>query len=58
METAFVFINSEPGKEQNVIDKLKTIPSVKYVRGVMGAYDIIIKLESDTSEDLKNIIAN
>jgi len=35
METAFVIINSEPGKEQNVIDELKTIASIKDVRSVM-----------------------
>lgn len=58
MSVAFVIITSEPGKEQNVIDELKTIADAKDVRGVMGSYDIIIKLESDTGEDLKNTIAN
>ncbi|KEQ57442.1 2-isopropylmalate synthase protein [Marine Group I thaumarchaeote SCGC RSA3] len=58
MSTAFVVITSEIGEEQNVINQLKTIASVKDVKGVMGAYDIIVKLESDTSKELNNTITN
>ncbi len=44
--------------EKSVIDELKTINSVKDLKGVMGIYDILVKLEGNNSDDLKNIITS
>jgi DNA-binding Lrp family transcriptional regulator len=52
----FVLINTELGSESEVIKGLKEIPSVKEVYSVYGVYDIIVRLEAESMEDLKDII--
>ncbi len=44
------------GFEKAVITKLKTVDLVKEIIGVMGTYDILVKLESENSDDFKSII--
>jgi len=44
------------GSEEDVISHLKTIDGVKEVHGTFGAYDIIVKVESDNKETLRDII--
>jgi len=58
MSMFFVFITCDMGFEKSIIDELKTINSVKDVKGVMGIYDILVKLKSNNSDDLKNIITS
>lgn len=58
MTIAYVLINSETGAEEQVLRDLKALPEVKEAYVVYGVYDIIIKVEGETSEDLKNIIAS
>ncbi len=57
METAYVMINCEMGAEGKIVDEVKTIDSVKEVLGVFGNYDILVKLESPTLEEISDIIA-
>jgi len=56
MTTAFILINSKLGKENDIIEDLKHIDSVKEVRGTFGAYDIIAKVENDKKDDLRDVI--
>ena len=56
MSTVYVLITCDVGFEEPVINQLKTIDLVKEVIGVMGTYDIIVKLESENSEDFKSIM--
>ena len=56
MTTAYVLINCELGKEEDVIENLKHIYSVKEVHGTFGAYDIIAKIEHSEKEKLREII--
>lgn len=56
MATAYILINCEIGSEQEVIDKIKSIEGVKEVKGVFGAYDILIKIEAAPVERLREII--
>jgi DNA-binding Lrp family transcriptional regulator len=51
-------ITCDMGSEESVIAKLKTINSVKEVNQVWGSYDVLVKLEGDNSNDLKNIITS
>jgi len=55
--TAFVFINVETGTELEVRDALFNIEGVKEVYVVYGAYDIVVKIEAEGIEELKNIIS-
>jgi len=41
MASDYVLINCELGSEEEIIDSLKHMESVKEVHGTFGAYDII-----------------
>ena len=56
MPTAYVFINYEIGAEQNILNKLKTVPGVIEASEVNGVYDIVVKMTSDSLVKLKEII--
>ena len=57
MEKAYVLIVNESGKEDSVISNLRNVPSITNVFGTFGAYDILIKLESPTEENIQNDIS-
>lgn len=56
MTKAFVTIHCETGKENQVIRKLMEIRGVKEVTGVLGLYDVIIKIEASDSAVLEEMI--
>ncbi|HZA62380.1 MAG TPA: Lrp/AsnC ligand binding domain-containing protein [Nitrososphaeraceae archaeon] len=56
MPTAYVFINYEIGAEQNILNKLKTVPGVIEASEVNGVYDIVVKMTSDSLDKLKEIV--
>jgi len=56
MPNAFVLLNTELGREENIIRYLKNLEEVKEVFRVYGVYDIIAKVESDTMDKVKEII--
>ncbi|RDJ32285.1 MAG: Lrp/AsnC family transcriptional regulator [Crenarchaeota archaeon] len=56
MAIAYVLINCELGSEEDIIKQLKAISGVKETHGTFGAYDILVKLESDNVEKLRETI--
>jgi len=56
METAYVLINCDLGKEDEVIEKLKHIDAIKEIHGTFGEYDIIVKVEHTEKSKLQEII--
>ena len=56
MAMAFVLINCELGVEEFVISELKEIETVREVRGVLGAYDILVKLEAGSFDEISKTI--
>lgn len=56
METAYVLVNCDFGSENDVIEELKHIESVKEVHGTFGAYDIIAKIENSEKDKLREVI--
>jgi DNA-binding Lrp family transcriptional regulator len=56
MTVAFVLINSELGFEEEIVSKLNKIEGVKEVYQVYGVYDIIVKIEGETMEKVKDIV--
>ena len=56
MPVAFVLINTEMGSESEVLNALNKINDVKEAFLVYGVYDIVVKVESKTAEELRNII--
>jgi len=56
MGIAYVLLNCDLGYEETVIEDLEHIDSVKEVRGVYGAYDIIAKVENQERDKLRETI--
>ena len=60
---AFVLINSDLGKDVEIIGKIKEImeseKDIKFeLQGVYGVYDIVVKVSSDDSPKLRSIVTN
>jgi len=56
MEIAYVLLNCDLGYEEAVIEDLEHIDSVKEVLGVYGAYDIIVKVENQKRDKIRETI--
>jgi len=57
MAKAFVLINTEVGREQEVVDQLKTMKTVKEAYTVYGVYDAVALVETEKMDDLKNAVS-
>ena len=44
----YILATCVPGNEKEVIAKIKALPNIVEVNGVMGRYDIFIKVSADT----------
>jgi DNA-binding Lrp family transcriptional regulator len=56
--TAFVMINAEIGKEQEVLNFLTDELKVDEAYVVYGVYDLVAKLSSDSMKELKDVVIN
>ncbi|MFQ5969470.1 MAG: Lrp/AsnC ligand binding domain-containing protein [Nitrososphaerales archaeon] len=56
MPTAYVLINCDLGSEEEIIREIKKLPDVKEVSGVYGVYDIIVKVQADSMDKLRESI--
>ena len=56
MESAFVMITCEECTG-SLVDSLRSIPEVKEVQPTCGNYDVIVKIETDSAESLREVIA-
>jgi len=57
MPLAFVLVNVEAGTDKEVLDNIKQVPEVKAAYMVYGVYDIIVMLESDSLERLREMVS-
>ncbi len=53
MATAYVLINCDLGSEEEIIKEVDKLPDVVEVSGVYGVYDIIVKLQADSMDKLR-----
>jgi len=58
MNITYVMIVCEVGAEESILAELKSLESVKEISRVMGSYDIIVKLEATSEEELKDIVVS
>ena len=56
-ESAYVMINCEMGYELPVVEELKTITGIIEIERTVGNYDIIAKIEVESVESLRDVIA-
>jgi nitrate reductase NapAB chaperone NapD len=54
--TAYLMITCQSGSDRFIMDELKTIHGVKEIEGTVGAYDIVVKIESETTRSLSDTI--
>jgi DNA-binding Lrp family transcriptional regulator len=56
MPTAFVFINTDPASMPVVLKSVKAIEGVTEAEMVYGVFDIVAKVQTETMDQLKQII--
>jgi len=56
MPLAFVLVNVEAGTDKEVLANLKKVPEVKAAYMVYGVYDIVVMIEADTLERLREMV--
>lgn len=55
---AYVLLNTELGKEPEVIQAMKDAKEIKNIYSLYGIYDIIVEVEADTMEKVKEVVFN
>jgi DNA-binding Lrp family transcriptional regulator len=56
MPTAIVLINSEIGKEMDILNHLCTMPEVEKAFLVYGVYDVVARVKADSMELLESCV--
>jgi len=51
-----MLLSCESGSDNYIVSNLKTIETVRESYGTFGTYDVIVKMESDSEDKLKEII--
>ncbi len=57
LEKAFILIVVEMGTEKEVLGALNKILEVQEAHQIYGVYDIIVKIEAEIRQDLRDAIA-
>ncbi|MHA2358116.1 MAG: Lrp/AsnC ligand binding domain-containing protein, partial [Candidatus Heimdallarchaeaceae archaeon] len=57
-QAAYILLNVQPGMLETVQQGLKDIKEVKEVYAVYGIYDLIVKIEFESMDELKNQVLN
>jgi len=57
MTDAYVMLNCELGAEAEIIEKLKELEQVADVFETIGTYDMLVKLQADNFEKIREIVS-
>jgi DNA-binding Lrp family transcriptional regulator len=55
---AFVLLNSELGQESKIIEALEGVEEITNIYSLYGIYDLIIEMEADTMDKIKEVVFN
>lgn len=58
MVKTYVLIVTDPGRTRHVTEALSEVPHVKAVNEVMGPYDIVVEIETDSLTDIPPILSD
>jgi DNA-binding Lrp family transcriptional regulator len=58
MPMAYVLLNTKIDSQNNLLEEIRQIDGVKEAFNLWGIYDIIARIQTDTIENLTNIINN
>ncbi len=56
MSEAYILINCDLGKEQQIVKFIQKLQNVREVQATHGVYDIIAKIETETERELDDTI--
>lgn len=51
-------INADLGAEQDILNEIKSIPHVVEVHVVYGVYDLIVKIEAESLDEVKDTVTD
>ncbi|MCH7877408.1 MAG: Lrp/AsnC ligand binding domain-containing protein [Nitrosopumilus sp.] len=57
MTDAYVMLNCELGAEAEIIEKLKELEQVTDVFETIGTHDMLVKLQADNFEKIREIVS-
>lgn len=57
MTIAYILINCELGAEETIMEKLKEIEQVKEVFGTIGTHDMMVKIDAENFEKVRDIVS-
>jgi DNA-binding Lrp family transcriptional regulator len=52
-----MLVTCHPGSEKEVISEIRTIPEVVEINGILGKYDIIVKLTAENPDKMELAVA-
>ena len=58
MTLAYVLISCMMGAEHEVLMQIKSIPQVRVAMITYGEYDIVAKVEANSSQEMANLISS
>ena len=56
MQKAYVLLTAVIGREEEMLDEMNSIPEIKEIHRMMGVYDLILLVEADSQDSLKQVI--
>ena len=58
MVTAYILIQTEVGRAAEVADSIAKISGVTLAENLIGAYDVIVRAEADSIDDLGKMVVS
>jgi len=55
---AYVLVVTDPGRTRHVADALRSIPGIIEMHEVMGPYDIVAEIDTESLADIPGILAD
>jgi DNA-binding Lrp family transcriptional regulator len=55
---AYVLLNTELGQEASIAETLKGVKEIIAIRSLYGIYDLIIEMEAESMDRVKEIVFN
>lgn len=55
---AYVLVNTELGQEAAVVEELRGVPGINSAHSLYGIYDVIVEVEAETMDKVKEIVFN
>ena len=57
MTVVYILINAELGMEEDLLQELRKMENIKEAYLTYGVYDVIVKVEAENMENLKELVA-